>query len=447
MAFISNRQTPASALRGSMLWLIALLLTAAVNVVSDTAAITYITGMLLLTFFPGALLVRLIISREDFDVLSRIMLAVGLSLVLNCLGYFVLCYVIDQVTRPVVIGMIIGYAFLFLLLYQWKRPGPRPRFKRPSLWTALAFAVLILGAALRLTHLGYSDYIGDEAGNCMTNSLELVRGHQYVLLEPIATGNRRPPTQVLIPALSYLLTRTFDEGVMRFPFALAGLAAIWLMYILGREFFKSPLGGLVACFLSAINGYFLIFSRLVQYQSIVILLMILSALFFWRFMKYDEQALMSKYLFLGTLFFSFSVFTHYEGLLFLPAAVFALVYKGRRAGWKNCRIPLAGSCLLFLVITALFYIPFFFIAPGSMDALSTHWHTRHDASLHFNADLFSISMPFYISKAYMIALIVLSLFSFFTKNRALLGFIGCWFLMPFIYYVVICSTSHTHVYT
>jgi len=432
---------------GTFLWLAAMLLTAAVNVTIESPAATIVSGMLLLALFPGALLTRLIISPEELDFTSRLLLGFCLSLLLNSLGYMLLCYALEEVTTWMVIALVIFYGVFFIVLYQIKRPVPGAVVRLHSRWNAFALLILVLAALLRFTHLGYSDFQADEAGNCMYNSVQLVKGNHSVILRPVATSHRRPPVQILVPAVSYHLTRTFDEGVSRFPFALAGLATVWFIYVLGREIFKQPLAGCVAGFLAALNGYFLAYSRTVQYQSVVTLSMALCVLFLWRFMKAENPLGMRKYLVLGMVFFAFTVLTHFEGFIFFPVLLYALAYKHFRIRWVEYRKLLAGASLLFFGLMALYYGPFFLLETSTGSALAKHWGERHDASLHFHWDLFFSAIPFYLSKIYLLALIALAPLAIFGKNRDALGMIACWFLPFFLYYVVLSSLPNTHVYT
>lgn len=431
----------------SLFLFISMMITAVINAAVDLPMAQRISGILLLYFLPGAVLLPLILSSGEIDGITRVFLSFAISLVSVSLGYLFLCFALGRVTRPMVLSLIVSYGLLSFLPRLWKGPLPAGlAVKRYPRWDTLALIILIIAAFFRFAHLGYAEYQGDEAGNCLLNSLNLVGGKTWVLLKPESTAHPRPPTQVLIPALSFLLTRTFDEGVTRMPFALAGLASVWLLYVLGRDMFSSPLAGFVAGLSAALNGYLVAFSRIVQYQSIVVLSTVLAMLFLWRFMKSDETMSAGKYLFLGTVFWAFSVLSHYEGLLFFPVVAYALLYRAKRMGWKESMLWLIGLCVLFLLITALFYLPLF-MDSATGHALEKHWKGRHDASFHFNIDLFSTSIPLYVSWPYMVAMIILALCSFLNGYKKALLMIILWFSSFFVYYMVICKTPQTHVLT
>ena len=73
------------------------------------------------------------------------------------------------------------------------------------------------------------------------------------------------------------IIEALNEATARFPFALCGLVGSLGIYLLGRRAFGER-AGLIAFFLFAINGYFIGFARVVQYQSLVLTMSILAHL-------------------------------------------------------------------------------------------------------------------------------------------------------------------------
>ena len=73
-----------------------------------------------------------------------------------------------------------------------------------------------------------------------------------------------------MPAAVLVLTGQIDETSARLPFALAGMAALVAIWLLGWRLINGR-AGWIAALLLALSGYYVAFARFVQYQSVVIL--------------------------------------------------------------------------------------------------------------------------------------------------------------------------------
>ena len=80
---------------------------------------------------------------------------------------------------------------------------------------------------------------------------------------------------------TWTLSGTINEWQARLPFSFAGILGIVALYLLGRRWFNEQIA-LVAALLLAINGYFVGFGRIVQYQSFVLAMTALALLALWR---------------------------------------------------------------------------------------------------------------------------------------------------------------------
>lgn len=123
---------------------------------------------------------------------------------------------------------------------------------RPAHWVALAVLTLA-GAVLRLYHLGHKSLWFDEA-----NTWQVIQGSIDQVLAANAATNSAPP---LYPVLLSLLTGAdASEAMLRAPAALAGIAAIPLVFLLARQWLD-PWFALVAAGLAALSP------TLVQYSQ------------------------------------------------------------------------------------------------------------------------------------------------------------------------------------
>ena len=77
------------------------------------------------------------------------------------------------------------------------------------------------------------------------------------------------------------LTGTVNELIARLPFAIAGLLMMLTVYLLGRGLW-SERAGLIAAGLLALNGFMVGFSRIVQYQVLVVWMSALALLCIWE---------------------------------------------------------------------------------------------------------------------------------------------------------------------
>ncbi len=223
-------------------------------------------------------------------------------------------------------------------------------------------ALLVVAAFFRFSHLGYSEFQGDEARAMLLAQALVERRDASLLL-----WHKKGPAEVLVPAAALSLGDK-GEGAARLPFAVAGLGAVLALYSLGRRLVTARAAWLAGLVL-AIDGYMIAFSRIVQYQSIVVLSTVLAMWCAWRFSRGGPLA--GRYLLLAGLLLGLGTWAHYEMLLVWPAAFWLALSRGTAEGWKVgqrlCRVAPAVS--LAALVTAVFYVPFVrhpqFAATGS----------------------------------------------------------------------------------
>ena len=304
-------------------------------------------------FALSALLPGLLLSEQlgaqlgERGLIERAVMGVGLGYALLIISGLLLHNVPGPLRRWMV---LLSYSALCLLLAAL---GARPRIpsaqttRSGAPWTLPA--ILLLAALLRLVHLGYSEFQGDEVA-VLHKAAAAIQGRDDALFL-----HKKGPAEILVLMVNYAATQRVNEFTARLPFALAGLAAVGATYCLGRRAFGER-AALWAALLIAINGYFVAFGRIVQYQSLVLLF---SALAILSALRYAQQRRESD-LWLCALFLGLGLLAHYDALYaFVPCAL--LIGRAlwqQRPPLRSALRRLLGPLALGVALVLLFYLPF-----------------------------------------------------------------------------------------
>jgi hypothetical protein len=333
---------------------------------------------LLVLGLPGILL-ALAVFADERDPLTQIFLGLCGALGLAALLLLALHALPGPLTWWLVLGVFDALSVLLgLLLLGRLRPEPvahttsaRIKPQRPQ--SSAAFAALreiaatrylpllliaLLGAGLRFTALGGAEFQGDEA-NVVLLGVDAVIGHDAILLL-----HRKGPVEVLLPTGLLALVGQLNEWAARLPFAITGIAVILGAFVLIRRMLGSDadargwLAGAVAAAILALDGFLIAYSRMVQYQNVVVLMTIGAIWCGWRFHEGAPGA--RRYLVYGAALAAVAGLAHYDGGFGMLALVWLALAGARRRGWHTLRqlgelaIPLATYAGLLLS----FYIPF-----------------------------------------------------------------------------------------
>lgn len=320
----------------------------------QSGAVLILTGLL-----PGSLLVQLLLGQSAAPppLAERLLYTVGIGYSWMVIGMLVLSYLPGGITWWQALLWFDSWLFLLLLLLTRQQKHTSLQSLVSSLqsplqrpWLLIGVLVLVgLGALYRFGNLGYAEFQGDEARLAL-RAAEVIQGYEGALFV-----HKKGPVEILLPTVVYVLTGHLTETTARLPFALANFTAIFAMFVLGRRLFGA-VAGWVAALVIALDGYLIAFGRVVQYQSIVLLMTILLVLLLYRLSR-QPQAL-TRYLSLAALLFATGLLAHYEVLLAGIPAFFLLWQIGRQGGvW-----PLVRAALIPVLISALllasFYLPF-----------------------------------------------------------------------------------------
>jgi 4-amino-4-deoxy-L-arabinose transferase-like glycosyltransferase len=214
--------------------------------------------------------------------------------------------------------------------------------------------LLGLSLWLRLVNLGYSDLQGDEIKALAR--LAPGQGLYDFILE-----QRRGPVQYLITYLVGLLQGDYSNRFLtRLPFALAGLLAVWIFYRFALAHFGQKSALFAALFFS-LNGLFIGLTRVVQYQSFVLLFSILALYFFSLASLQERWKIWGLYA--SAFSWAAAILSHYDGVFITPFVIYLLLKRRSTGTNTRSRYPLKHILLalaILVVLVGLFYLPFAF---------------------------------------------------------------------------------------
>ncbi|MBO4574325.1 MAG: glycosyltransferase family 39 protein [Bacteroidales bacterium] len=227
----------------------------------------------------------------------------------------------------------------------------RYRYDRVLLWL-----ILIVSAVLRLWQLGSVPFMHDEFSalgrTCFDNFHDLIR-------EGVMLGDSHPAgTQVLL----YILVKIFGWNAfwLKLPFALMGVASVYLVYVIANQWFNRNVG-LVSAALVSVSELFLFYSQLARPYSPG-LFFILLFVYYWNRILFDKREIG-----LITCFgFAVSAFLAAEMQMFSMAEAGLIALSGLlflKKVDKNRRKAYLWSCVaavvLYLPTLPIFYYQLF----------------------------------------------------------------------------------------
>jgi 4-amino-4-deoxy-L-arabinose transferase-like glycosyltransferase len=299
-------------------------------------------AVLLLFFLPGWAWLEAWLP--DFrEGVWRGILAAALSLILTSLGTLYLSYLPGPLTEGHLLALCAVLTLPPLAIALRRRPAALIWPDR-RLWLLLG-VVLVLAAALRLPRLGYAEFHEDEV-EVTSLATRTIGGEDYAVFL-----HRKGPEQMLPPLAGWLLAGRITEGWARLPFALAGLLGVAALTLFAHRL-GGGAAGLATGVLLALNGYFIAFSRMVQYQAIIFFLASLALVCLWWALEEGETRLIWP----AALGLAASLLAHYDALLYLPVAAYLAwrIWQRRRAA----RPALLVAGLLAAGVLLSFYIPY-----------------------------------------------------------------------------------------
>ncbi|MBX0330893.1 hypothetical protein K2Z83_24865, partial [Oscillochloris sp. ZM17-4] len=323
------------------------------------------------------------------------------------------------------------------------------------------------GVALRLTLLGGAEFQGDEA-RAMLLAAGVAQGDDGILLT-----HTKGPVEALLPSGPLILAGSGVEWVARLPFALAGVGLLLGVVVLARELFStssqrpasepySPLAphpssfilhpsSLVAVALLATDGFALGFSRIVQYQSVVLLMSAGAFWACWRFYAGAERPM--RHLVSAAALLAVGLLAHYDAAMVAPTLAWLVVAGGRRRGWgwREWLLGLGAPALAGGLLLASFYLPY--VTSASFAATAEYLAGRagegdaggppfNNLPLYFNIMSFYNAPP-------LVPILALALAGSLLLLPLAPGAIplALWFGVPFLAESFLIAEPRTHFYS
>ena len=382
----------------------------------------FAAAAVLTLFLPGYALARCIPGPGPRDRFETAVLGCGLSIAIVISIGFIMnrsgCIIAPVPVALVLAGVCAAGSLLAL------RAGPRlvragpclPRDRRDTVAVVSVVLLMAVAALYRFTFLGYSEFQGDEA-KVLVKVQEMLAGDHRIIFE-----HKKGPGELLVCAVTGVAFGRVNELGSRLPFAAAALAAVGAVFLTGRLMF-SRRTGLIAGLIVAVNGYLIAFARIAQYQSLIVLLVVLCLYCLCRAGRTPGRdasggrAGSECYLLAAAFLLSAAFLTHYEVAPSVPALVLALAAlfwrrgsPGRPRGWVVALLA-AGV----VAAAASFYVPL---------RLSDHWPVFWSYlsdvrvgtfRLRDNIGRFIIAGSLYTGLYQLIVLGVLALVAFFSE--------------------------------
>ncbi len=297
----------------------------------------------------------------------------------------------------------------------------------------LIILLVILAFFFRFANLGYSEYQGDEV-DVTSRALAIILGQDEALFT-----HRKGPVEIVVATAFALFSGGFDEFALRFPFALASALAVLVAFALARRIAGEEVAFLAGALLT-LEGFFLGFSRLVQYQGIVALMLTLALYCFYRLREsrplgFSKPEGSVAYQLLGVIFLTFGLLTHYESILIALPILFLCWRKGYDFFRERKGLLLISLGLAVFILCA-YYLPFI-LSPYFAEIFSEYG--GHRISLErapFNNLALYFSSQIVYNSTWYVAFMFVALIVFCARElRRAWGEVWLW-LAPTLLFVV-----------
>ncbi len=230
------------------------------------------------------------------------------------------------------------------------------KISKYEFFTILTFIFIFYGVFVRFQGLGYSNLQGDEInplrylGNIKGVAPSVNNFLNYILHQ------KRGPMQYIVNYINVYLFGYHNEFQVRLPFFIFGVVSFYTFYKLSKYVWESKKAALYTVLFLSLNGLFIAFSRITQYQAILHLLVPLSLYLFA--VGYEKNDL--KKITLSAVFLGVSVLSHYDALSTI--AFFAIFLLHKLIWEKNYKKIFIYSTLflsIFGLLSLSFYYPYF----------------------------------------------------------------------------------------
>lgn len=403
-----------------------------------------LAGIVHAALVPGALLAILLVPSDEVDLAEWLILAAGLGILALLLSGLVLALLPVRLTTVTVVGwsatLSLGLsAAAFRRSLRWSLP---PRWDGTALRDLALVAVT--AALTRLPGLGYSEFQGDE-------SEVVLRAAGVVQNLPDAIFyHGKGPGEVVVVSVLYGLVGALSESAARLPFALAGILGIVAVSLVARRLVGRP-AGLAAGLLLCANGYLVAFSRIAQYQTLVLLLGTLAVFCALRWSGGGSAV----WPVLAGVFAATAALAHYDALFVLPPIAAIVLWRTGLRGlssWREVLRPWLAATAAGLTILALFFGPnaasplFGLAADRIEDRVGAGFPYNNLPSIVASATLYLGTVyPLSIGALVAAGAVLTAIRPSGPRLRTvLLGLV--WAVVPFLFYAFVARKPGTHIH-
>lgn len=375
----------------------------------EQTSIRVVAGSFLYFLLPGYFLMLALLPKQD--LVEQLVIAVASSTTLSTFTLLLVMLFVPGVltTQQVwsalsILTLITLCAALYTALQQGKHTTTnrtKPIDAIPRGWWLVFILILLLAATLRTANLNHSELQDDEI-DITSVSVRILRGEDQVVFQ-----DRRGPAQTVITAAAYAMGESPSEWILRLPAVIAAITMVAAMVVLASTMFNRWLG-LLAGLLLSLEGFVFAYGRIVQMQSTLMMMMVVTVLCFYQLYRSPTKKEAIIYQLLGTLFFGFGILAHYEMVLLAPVLFYLYLAKYGRAFWQRDKVGLLLSIGLLLLTTGAFYVAFI-LNPAFGE---TYSYYRNDIVGDLGGDIGQLSSQDTVKQYLLVALFYNSIYFF-----------------------------------
>ena len=208
--------------------------------------------------------------------------------------------------------------------------------------------IMLVAAALRLWKLGEVPFIHDEFSALLRTRFD---NFHYFIQQGIMPDSH----PIGVEAFLWLWVRIFgwSEFWVKLPFALMGIGSIYLIYLIGKQWFNRKVGLFSAAFF-AVSQFTVFYSQLARPYSAGLFFVLLMAYFWHKIVFEAKKPTIGVYIGFALSAWACSLMQHFSlaqaGLIFLTG-LFFLPKDRRKAYWLSG----IGAVALFAPTLPIFY--------------------------------------------------------------------------------------------
>jgi 4-amino-4-deoxy-L-arabinose transferase-like glycosyltransferase len=281
--------------------------------------------------------------------------------------------------------------------------------------------ILILSGFIRFYQLGYSHFYGDE--------IKTLYLRKDVSAFDFLMNQRKGPAQFVVSWMAEKVSGGYKELWIRFPYAIAGTLLVLVFYIFVRQNFGVNVG-LFSTALFSLNGFYIAFSRIAQYQVLYLLFGFLCLIFARAYV--DKRKLVD--LIVSSLSLSCALLSHYDAVFFLIPLYFIVN-----------RTTLIKIILLGLILPSIFYIPNVYL--GFFSTNTFGYITKRLVGENYikNNSLYTILVynPLYVYVLFLLTSLATAILRVHSHSKNMLI---AWTVIPFLVFQFLILNPGTHIH-